>query len=382
MLLDQLSILIAIGFSGASLGLTMFMMWIVGRGEAHLLSWSLALAFILVGVAFFGSVVEDYNALFLLASFLLLIVGFGLLYIGSAKFCSAKADWPLASALVILGGLPTTIAFALGYSGIGTMAGNILLGVLMFASARQYWIARAESRLLMTANAALYLVVSVSFVLCGYALAHEGQYILTAKPSNWAEDINSIVVIAGLTGIGTLSLTLNQARIANRHKREAMTDALTGLLNRRALLQNPSDHLPPGTALVAMDLDYFKKINDRYGHDCGDQALKAFAELIRANIRPTDLAARMGGEEFCIVVSDPNPRAPMAIAERIRAQVEAMAIPTSAGPIRTTVSAGISYSSGDETLQSLLIRADEALYEAKSEGRNRIRTSDFKSVAA
>lgn len=382
MLLDQLSVLIAIGFSSASLGLTLFMMWIIGRNETHLLSWSLALAFILLGVAFFGSVVEDYNATFLLVSFLLLIAGFGLLYVGSATFCSGKANWPLAMALVILGGVSTTVAFALGYSGIGTMAGNILLGALMLATAYQYWIARAESRLLMTANASLYLIVAVSFMLCGYALIHEGQYILTAKPSNWAEDINSIVVIAGLTGIGTLSLTLNQARIANRHKREAMTDALTGLLNRRALLQNPSDTVPAGTALVAMDLDYFKKINDRFGHDCGDQALKAFAELIRANIRPTDLAARMGGEEFCIVVSDQNPHAPKAIAERIRAQVEAMTIPTAAGPIRTTVSAGISYASGDETLQSLLIRADEALYEAKSEGRNRIRTSDLDSLAA
>ncbi len=382
MLLDQLSILIAIGFSSASLGLTLFMMWIVGRGEAHLLSWSLALAFILLGVAFFGSVVENYNATFLLVSFLLLVVGFGLLYIGSATFCSGKAGWLSAMALVGLGGISITAAFALGYSGIGTMAGNVLLGALMLATAHQYWSARAESPLLMTANAALYLIVSVSFMLCGYALIHEGQYILTAKPSNWAEDINSIVVIAGLTGIGTLSLTLNQARIANRHKREAMTDALTGLLNRRALLQNPSNTVPAGTALVAMDLDYFKKINDRYGHDCGDQALKAFAELIRANIRPTDLAARMGGEEFCIVVSDSNPRAPMTIAERIREQVEAMTISTAAGPVRTTVSAGISYASGDETLQSLLIRADEALYEAKSEGRNRVRTSDLNGLAA
>jgi diguanylate cyclase (GGDEF)-like protein len=382
MLLDQLSVLIAIGFSGASLGLTLFMMWGVERSETHLLSWSLGLAFILVGVAFFGSVVENYDATFLLVSFLLLIAGFGLLYVGSATFCSGKTHWLPATALVSLGGISTTIAFALGYSGIGAIAGNVLLGVLMLATAYRYWIARAESRLMMTTNATLYLVVSVSFMLCGYALVHEGQYILTAKPSNWAEDINSIVVIAGLTGIGTLSLTLNQARIANRHKREAMTDALTGLLNRRALLQNPSETVPAGTALVAMDLDYFKKINDRYGHDCGDQALKAFAELIRANIRPTDLAARMGGEEFCIVLSDENPRGPMAIAERIRAQVEAMTIPTAAGPIRTTVSAGISYSSGDETLQSLLIRADEALYEAKSEGRNRIRTSDLGSLAA
>lgn len=382
MLLDQLSVLIAIGFSGASLGLTLFMMWIVGRGETHLLSWSMGLASILVGVVIFGSVVENYNAALLLVSFLFFIVGFSLLYVGSATFCSGKVDRRRTAGLVAIGGMPMVAAFALGYSGIGTTAGNMLLGILMCATAHQYWRARAESRLLMSTNAALYLIVSISFMLCGYTLLHDGQFVLTAKPSNWAEDVNSIVVIAGLTGIGTLSLALNQARIANRHKREAMTDALTGLLNRRAFLQNPSAPVPAGTALVAMDLDYFKKINDHFGHDCGDQTLKAFAELIRANIRPTDLAARMGGEEFCIVISDENPRAPTAIAERIRAQVEAMTIPTTGGLIRTTVSAGISYSSGNETLQSLLIRADEALYDAKSEGRNRVRTSSLDRLAA
>lgn len=382
MLLDQLSVLIAIGFSSASLGLTLFMMWIVGRSETHLLNWSLGLACTVIGLAFFGSVVENYNAAFLFLTFLLLVIGFGLLYVGSATFCTGKKDWRRPAGFVAIGGMPMAAAFALGYSGVGTMAGNMLLGLLMCATAHQYWMARAESRLLMSTNAALYLIASISFMLCSYALLHEGQYVLTAKPSNWAEDVNSIVVIVGVTGIGTLSLALNQARIANRHKREAMTDALTGLLNRRAFLQNPSAPLPAGTALVAMDLDYFKKINDHFGHDSGDQTLKAFAELIRANIRPTDLAARMGGEEFCIVISDENPRAPTAIAERIRAQVEAMTIPTTGGLIRTTVSAGISYSSGDETLQSLLIRADEALYDAKSEGRNRVRTSSLDSLAA
>jgi diguanylate cyclase (GGDEF)-like protein len=381
MLLDQFSVLIAIGFSGASLGLTLFMMWIVGRAETHLLSWSIGLAFLVLGVALFGSVVEKYDATILSASFSLLIVGFGLLYAGSAKFCSDQANWPIAIAIVTLSVATTTIAFATGYSGTGTIAGNTLIGVLLIATARQYWAARAEAPLLMTANAMLYFIVSASFIMCGYALASQGQFILTSRPANWAEDINSIVVIVGLTGIGTLSLTLNQTRIANRHKREAMTDALTGLLNRRALLENPQDHVPMDTALVAMDLDHFKTINDRFGHDSGDQTLKAFAGLIRANIRTTDLAARIGGEEFCIVLSNSNPRASAAIAERIRAQIEAMPIPTSSGSIRTTVSAGIAYSTGAETIQSLLIRADEALYEAKAAGRNRVKTSGL-SLAA
>jgi diguanylate cyclase (GGDEF)-like protein len=381
MFLDQLSVLIAIGFSGASLGLTLFMMWVVGRSEIHLLSWSLGLAFIVMGVAFFGAVIEKYDDILLLTSFLLLITGFGLLHAGSAKFCADQANWRAVLAAIVISVAATTMAFAFGYSGIGTIIGNVVIGALLMATARRYWAARAESPLLMSANATLYCIVAVSFFACGYVLAHQGQLILTARPANWAEDINSIAVIAGLTGIGTLSLTLNQARIANRHKRDAMTDALTGLLNRRAILHDPASHVPLGTTLVAMDLDHFKTINDRFGHDSGDQTLKAFADLILANVRSTDIAARIGGEEFCIILSDPDPRVSATIAERIRAQIEAMTIPTGSGSIRTTVSAGIAHSKGTETIQSLLLRADEALYEAKAAGRNRVKTANLTLAA-
>jgi diguanylate cyclase (GGDEF)-like protein len=377
MLLDQFSILIAIGFSGASLGLTLCMMWAVGKSETHLLSWSIGLAFIVAGVAFFGSIVERYNASLLLVSFVLLIFGFGLLYAGSAKFCSSRFNWFAAFAVAGLGILCTSAAFAIGYSGTGTISANMAIGILLLLTALQYWTARAESPLLMAANATLYLIASASFVGCGYALAEQGQFVLTARPSNWAEDINSIVVIAGLTGIGTLSLTLNQARIANRHKSEAMRDALTGLLNRRALFDGPPSHVPVGTAVVALDLDHFKTINDRFGHDSGGQILKAFAEIITANIRSDDLAARIGGEEFCIVLLNSSPRTSAAVAERIRAQIEAMSVLSPSGLIRTTVSGGIAYATGSETLQSLLIRADEALYEAKTSGRNRVKLSNF-----
>jgi diguanylate cyclase (GGDEF)-like protein len=382
MLLDQLSILVAIGFSGASLGITLFVMWTVGRSETHLLNWSAGLALLVAGVVFFGTVVERYNAGFLLASFLLLIAGFGLVYAGCAKFCTGHTNWTLTAASVAIGIFLTSGAFALGYSGIGTMIGNWAIGALLMMSARHYWLARAESPLLMTMNAALFVITAASFIACGYALAEQGQIILTARPANWAEEINSIMVIAGLTGIGTLSLTLNQIRIANSHKSDAMKDALTGLLNRRALFDSNMDIAPAGTAVVMMDLDYFKAINDRFGHDSGDRILKTFAELIRANIRSHDLAARMGGEEFCIVMPDSSPRASAVVADRIRAQIEATIVQTANGPIRATVSAGIAVRSAElETLQSLLNRADAALYEAKASGRNRVQISGFSLVA-
>ncbi len=382
MLLDQLSILVAIGFSGASLGITLFVMWSVGRSETHLLNWSIGLALIVAGVVFFSAVVERYSAGFLLASFLLLIAGFGLVYAGCTKFCTGRTNWTLAIASVAIGIFLTSGAFALGYSGIGTIVGNLAIGALLILSARHYWLARAEFPLLMTMNAALFVITAASFIACGYALAQQGQFILTSRPSNWAEEINSIMAIAGLTGIGTLSLTLNQIRIANSHKSDAMRDALTGLLNRRALFDGRMDIAPIGTAVVMMDLDYFKTINDRFGHDSGDQILKAFAELIHANIRANDLAARMGGEEFCIIMPDSSPKASAAVADRIRSQIEAMIVQTANGPVRATVSAGIAIRSAEqETLQSLLNRADAALYEAKASGRNRVQISGFSLVA-
>lgn len=382
MLLDQFSILVAIGFSGASLGLTLFMMWVVGRSDTHLLNWSAGLALIVAGVVLFGGIIDKFNDKLLLASFVLLIAGFGLVYAGSAKFCSSRTSWPLVIAVVGAGVLSTLFAFALGYSGIGTMTGNVAIGVLLALSAHQYWLARIESPFLMIMNAAFYMVTAVSFMACGYALVEQGQFTLTARPTNWAEDINSLVVIAGLTGIGTLSLTLNQTRIANRHKSDAMTDPLTGLLNRRALLDSKIDLVPAGTAVIMMDLDHFKAINDQFGHDAGDQVLKAFAELVRLNIRTHDLAARMGGEEFCLVLSDSSPKAAASVAERIRSQIEAMTVSTSFGPIQATISAGICVRSTErETLQALLNRADEALYEAKASGRNRVEISGFDLVA-
>lgn len=373
--LDQFSLFVAIGFSGASLGFTLFLMWSVGRSENHLLIWSAALGSLVAGVVAFIGVIDKYDSRLLLASFVLLIPGFAFLYAGSARFCSRRSNWIVACAVTTGAVVATSAAFVSGYSGTGTIIANVAIGLLLALAGHQYWTARAEFPLLMAANAALYGLAAVSFVACGYALLAEGQFILDARPANWAEDINSIMVIVGLTGIGTLSLTLHQARIASRHRSEARLDALTGLLNRRALFDGPAVPLPIGNAVVVMDVDHFKRINDRFGHDSGDRTLKAFASVILAHVRPGDLAARIGGEEFCIVLSGGGARASMTIAESIRVQIEASAVATPSGPLRMTVSAGIAHANGLDTLQSLLILADEALYEAKASGRNRVRVA-------
>jgi diguanylate cyclase (GGDEF)-like protein len=372
------SIFVAIGLSSAVLALTLLANWVVARTETYLLTWSIGLAIIVVSVLLYVGF-STYDPALQLAAFVLMNVGFALIYAGSAEFCSGRPHWRIAAAACMAIVLPMTVAFGLGYSGIGTMVDNAGAALLITMTARQYWRERLEAQLLMVANAALYLVTAASFAACALVLLHNGQYVLTARPANLAEDFNSLMVISGLTGIGALSLTLNQIRTGNRHKSDAMTDPLTGLMNRRALFGGP-DSTPSGTAIVVMDLDHLKTINDRFGHAAGDRVLRGFAEVIFSNIRAQDLAARLGGEEFCIMLSASSPKAVTAIAERIGSTLEAQVFPTAVGPIRATVSVGIAICTSEpEGLQALLARADKALYEAA--GRNRVHSADV-AIAA
>lgn len=372
---DQLSIFAAIGLSSGALALTLFMSWLVGRSDSYLLTWSIGLAVIVAGVLAFVGFGAAFDADLLLVSFTLLICGFGLVYAGTIQFCCERSRWKQAAAASAIGLLPTVAAFALGYSGTGTMAGNLAIALLLTLTGQQYWSARAETPLLMGANATLYFITAASFVACGFELARHGQYVLEARPDNWAEQINSLVIIVGLTGMGALSLTIHQIRIANRHRSEAMRDPLTGLRNRRGLFDDYPEDTSGETTVIVMDLDHFKAINDRFGHAAGDRVLRAFAEIILSNIRPSDIAGRLGGEEFCIL-SNITTAAAAAMAERIRSDLEAKPFMTPSGIMQATVSAGIAVRSDEsESLQELLDRADAALYQAKEAGRNRLQIS-------
>jgi diguanylate cyclase (GGDEF)-like protein len=158
-------------------------------------------------------------------------------------------------------------------------------------------------------------------------------------------------------------------------------DTLTEALSRQAFLRGAQERLQDpallrGTGLLMLDIDHFKRLNDTYGHAAGDQVLQAFAQTIRAAIRPQDLFGRIGGEEFGIVLPDTGPEEVAHIAERLRARVaEALTTCTeSAEPIRITVSIGAVHDSraNGETLHSLLSYADQAMYRAKHGGRNRV----------
>jgi two-component system cell cycle response regulator len=161
----------------------------------------------------------------------------------------------------------------------------------------------------------------------------------------------------------------------------AVTDGLTGLYNRRYMeghlstLTEESKSRGRELSLLILDIDFFKSINDTYGHDAGDDVLREFGRRLRKAVRGIDLVSRFGGEEFVVVMPETDMGTAFAVAERIRERIAALPFPI-AGRTRevpVTISIGIAQLMGaDDTSDSLLKRADRALYAAKRDGRNRV----------
>jgi len=154
-------------------------------------------------------------------------------------------------------------------------------------------------------------------------------------------------------------------------------DALTGIYNRRFLESRLREECERhrryarSMSLIMIDIDFFKKVNDTYGHQFGDLVLKSVASKVVSVIRKTDIVARFGGEEFCCILPETDADAAEKVAEHLRTHVEGMENNFEKTSIRVTISLGISSFVTEDTSETLLKRADDALYQAKHSGRNR-----------
>jgi len=185
-------------------------------------------------------------------------------------------------------------------------------------------------------------------------------------------------LLAVLIGLLAL-LIIRQVRKLRRWKRMASLDALTGVANRRgveyftaaAMRRARARHEP--LALLALDLDRFKQINDSYGHAAGDRALQHIARACTESLRDGDLLGRVGGEEFLAILPRSTLEQAADVAERLRSRVEALSLDDLPAGLRITISIGVAeMEAGDAGFADLERRADAALYRAKSEGRNRV----------
>lgn len=172
-----------------------------------------------------------------------------------------------------------------------------------------------------------------------------------------------------------------------RAEKEARTDALTNIANRRSFIRtgkqmiSQSKQASTACGMIQLDADFFKSVNDRYGHASGDEALRTIAQSISENIRANDVAARMGGEEFAIITPCTDLKNLILVAERIRKKIEATTITHEEQTFQITCSFGCALYQPNDDLDSLLERADKALYAAKKAGRNCVKAEEYESAS-
>lgn len=194
--------------------------------------------------------------------------------------------------------------------------------------------------------------------------------------------MSHLIYITVFVAVATLQMSFAAARL---EADKADIDPLTGLANRRAALRILQQAVAQASrehpwAVILIDIDCFKAINDTFGHSVGDCVLVQVADLLRQEVRKTDLASRWGGEEFLVVLGPRSPAEAMKIAERLRLRLAAHPHPEVE---QVTASFGVAIATNTgETLDALVSRADAALYQAKREGRNRVVESMSASVSA
>ena len=187
--------------------------------------------------------------------------------------------------------------------------------------------------------------------------------------------------------IAFILLAMAKERTELRHRTAAMVDPLTGISNRRAFLQDAAllakrhSGNPRPTAVLLIDLDHFKSINDRFGHALGDRVLELFTDSARQSIRASDLIGRLGGEEFAAVLYDTGRDKAVAVAERMRESFAQISQEVDGRPVCATVSIGLVHSQAASLdISELLAQADQALYFAKENGRNRVEVASLDMI--
>jgi diguanylate cyclase (GGDEF)-like protein len=172
---------------------------------------------------------------------------------------------------------------------------------------------------------------------------------------------------------------LEGKRLMEHLKESSLRDAMTGLYNRRFLEEyvNPlvatNQRRQSVFSILMLDLDYFKQVNDTFGHEAGDKVLKALADILQKSVRSSDMLVRYGGEEFVIVLVDTSAEMALQVAEKIRAKVEETKIPLPGTVLQKTISIGVAeFPTDADSFWQVIKYADVALYEAKSRGRNRV----------
>ena len=378
MVLDQATLVAAASVITGFLGLFLLVLWWQERGMRALAWWGGAYLLGALAVMMWGAEPAVPQAL----PSMLLFAGCGMIWNGARLFQGRPirriAPFLGAAAWLVVMQFPDFV-----HSGSARLTmSSAVIALYAFLAAFEL---RRERR---KALAAFVMRLGAPLLHGAVFLAPVGLSLL--KPDAMTVDglflLLALETMIYVVGIAFVILVMTNERIVFVHRTAAMTDPLTGLFNRRAFLEAANRLIArrgrrsQTVSLLALDLDRFKSINDRFGHATGDAALQAFASTIAGNVRAADVIGRLGGEEFaCIIPGDASDAG--VVAERLRVAFEAAGVVIAGHEIGATVSIGVATAIAPVGIDGLLSRADAALYRAKHNGRNRIEFDNLEPQA-
>ncbi|MBB4039655.1 diguanylate cyclase (GGDEF)-like protein [Microvirga flocculans] len=370
MVLDPATLTVAFLLLSAVLGTLLILSGLQPPKMNPMIWWgsSFWLLTVSVGWANLGRGQPSYTVLLLANT--LTISSYGALYVGCRIFNNRSGIFlPLLTGAIVWIAVFPFIFDSLGYRVILV---SIVTGVYSALSAWELG-RRREQTLTSSQRIVVLLLACLSFfsflrALLGFSVTSVAWIDSFAR--RWSSELALFLVVFG-PALAFMLLSMTKERLKLEYKNAALIDSLTGIANRRAFFQNASillDRLggKPASCLL-FDLDNFKAINDRHGHDAGDRILSLFARILEEHM-PKNTFGRLGGEEFAAVLAVGSQEAAV-LAERIRDAFAQAGGAVLGSDQEVTVSAGCATASG-ATVEALLQRADRALYRAKERGRN------------
>jgi len=362
----------------AMLGLLLLFAWVQNTSIKAIAWWGSAHLLRTLSIALYGLFGSAPELVSLDLSNALLFTSYAVAWSGARVFDGRepRPAWLVVGATIwVLASQIPQFAQAVE---IRALLSNMIVTAFLWLTAFEFWRGRNERLLsrwpaifILFSHGAIFLLRSPINVLLGPSSD-------PALASAWMNVISTEEVLATIS-IAFILLAMAKERTELHHKTAAMVDPLTGLANRRAFLDSAAQLTQAQTArdvpvaVFMIDLDRFKSVNDRFGHSIGDEVLRIFAESAQVNLRPTDIVARLGGEEFAVLLADACRDNAFKVAERIRSTFAALAATVGGHAVNATASIGVAIIQDPlQDVQALLAQADQALYRAKARGRNRV----------
>src|SRR6476659_5633402 len=363
----------------AILGLLLLLVWVQSTRVHAVAWWASAHLMRAVSVMLYGLYGSVPDLISIDLTNVLLFSSFGVTWNGARVFNGREA---LPGSLIAGAGLWLLASQWPGFEQGSEVRGQLsalIIATYTWLTAHEFWRGRNEPLVSRWPAIVLFFTHGAMFLLRTplNSLLH-GKDSDGFLSSAW---LSVLSLEAFLMTIATafILLAMSKERTELRHKTAAMTDPLTGLLNRRAFLQDAESLLQQQVArdrpiaVLLLDLDHFKSINDRFGHAVGDKVLQIFARTVRAALRQSDLIGRLGGEEFTVVLADASVDNAYLVADRLRRSFAGDAAVIDGEALHATASIGVSVIVDPrQDLARLITLADQALYLAKARGRNRV----------